>query len=123
MFQVEFGKTPTDVYIKNVIVPDNYRPPSKYYDIALIELEDIIPFKVFTNPSCIWPYEADQLFGKGYESGWGVVESGNYLLRIYICLVKTDIKIKHSKSIFKFLFHRFGTSTRISDRRCRSNRY
>ncbi|XP_013149175.1 PREDICTED: tryptase gamma-like [Papilio polytes] len=72
---VEFGKTPTDVYIKNVIVPDNYRPPSKYYDIALIELEDIIPFKVFTNPSCIWPYEGDELFGKGYESGWGVVES------------------------------------------------
>ncbi|XP_014359337.2 serine protease Hayan-like [Papilio machaon] len=71
----DYEKRPTDVFIKSIIVPDNYRPPSKNYDIALIEVEDIIPFKAFTNPSCIWPYEGDVLFGKGYESGWGVVES------------------------------------------------
>ncbi|XP_068622869.1 serine protease snake-like [Battus philenor] len=70
-----YGKKPIDVNIKNFIIHENYRHPFKQFDIALIELKVKVPFTVYTNPSCVWPNDHEELFGKAYEAGWGVVQS------------------------------------------------
>ncbi|CAH2049115.1 unnamed protein product, partial [Iphiclides podalirius] len=72
---IESGKKPMDFYIKNFIVHDNYRYPYKYNDVAVIELENSVPFTLYSSASCIWPYDDKKLFGEAYETGWGIVES------------------------------------------------
>ncbi|XP_068622679.1 serine protease snake-like [Battus philenor] len=65
-------KPPQDSFIKRFIVHPYYRPPRKYYDIAVIELETPIMFTMMSHPACIWSNQMHEVQGKAILTGWGV---------------------------------------------------
>ncbi|CAH0718141.1 unnamed protein product, partial [Brenthis ino] len=66
-----------DINIKKFIVHPNYKPPKKYYDIALIQLDSEVKFTSYIQPACLWPYHDFHLLGKnGIITGWGYTEGG-----------------------------------------------
>ncbi|CAK1542037.1 unnamed protein product [Leptosia nina] len=75
MFQIN-GK-PIDMTIKTIIKHPRYKPPQKYYDIALIELEAAVKFSHTVRPACLFTERTLDTGSKGILTGWGVTESGN----------------------------------------------
>lgn len=59
-----------DVNISKIIPHPQYKSPKKYFDIALIELEEEVIFTVQVQPSCFWTEDVN--FNKGSICGWGM---------------------------------------------------
>ncbi|CAH0399367.1 unnamed protein product [Chilo suppressalis] len=65
-----------DQNIVRIINHPDYKPPKKYNDIALIELEPGLYFTSFVQPACLHTGSDDVLVGKkAIMTGWGVVET------------------------------------------------
>ncbi|XP_045450452.1 serine protease Hayan-like [Melitaea cinxia] len=65
-----------DVKIKNIIVHPNYKPPEKYYDIALIELETTVNFTKYVHPACLNTKPAVDIKNNIFTvTGWGETEN------------------------------------------------
>ncbi|KAJ8714709.1 hypothetical protein PYW07_002934 [Mythimna separata] len=70
------GFLPIDAMIRRIIVHPFYRPPKKYYDIALMEFEKPVEFSKFVQPACLWTkYNTSSLGTEAILTGWGVVET------------------------------------------------
>jgi hypothetical protein len=55
----------------------NYTSPKKYFDIALIELAEVLTFNNFIQPACLYTVPDEKLVGKkAVTTGWGVIETG-----------------------------------------------
>ncbi|KAG6451049.1 hypothetical protein O3G_MSEX006917 [Manduca sexta] len=68
-----------DVKIERIIVHPNYRPPKKYYDIALMELDHEVGFWQMVHPACLWTSpDVRQLSTIATLTGWGVLKEGTY---------------------------------------------
>ncbi|CAH2087627.1 unnamed protein product [Euphydryas editha] len=90
--QFNINGEPMDIKIKRIIVHPKYAPPKKYYDIALIELEDEVKFgKV--QPACLWAdSDISDLGSEGTLTGWGYTEHGaesNQLLTANVDFIET----------------------------------
>lgn len=59
--------------VKRIPHPD-YNPPSKYNDIALLELEQDVIFNGTVRPACLFNKDTTPE-GKGIASGWGKADS------------------------------------------------
>ncbi|XP_063830280.1 prostasin-like [Ostrinia nubilalis] len=67
---------PVTAIIKRIIEHPNYKAPKKYYDIALMELQNQVQFDNYVQPACLWSGESSPLIGqKATLTGWGVVET------------------------------------------------
>ncbi|CAF4828502.1 unnamed protein product [Pieris macdunnoughi] len=71
-----YGK-PIDVIIKNIIRHPRYRPPRKYFDIALLELDSKVKFSLQVHPACLWTKPSTRELGtRSILTGWGLTEHG-----------------------------------------------
>ncbi|XP_045509083.1 venom protease-like [Colias croceus] len=71
---VQDGAEPVEVGIKNIITHPQYRSPSKYNDIALIELKTDIDFSTNIRPACLWVKPDFNGHTKALATGWGVTD-------------------------------------------------
>nr|XP_034833575.1 serine protease snake-like [Maniola hyperantus] len=79
---------PKDVKIKRFIRHPGYRPPKKYNDIALIELDSVVQFKGNIHPACLWPYyDISHLGTEGVLTGWGYTEQGKQPTQLQAAVV------------------------------------
>ncbi|XP_072938403.1 uncharacterized protein [Epargyreus clarus] len=70
------GHSPVDKQILRFIVHPQYKPPKKYFDIALIELTTEVSFDKFIQPACLWSQADTSPLGiKASLTGWGTVDS------------------------------------------------
>lgn len=78
-FQENNDLEPNDVNIVKIIAHPQYKSPKKYYDIALIELENDVKFTSNAQPACLWTkFDISPLGTKANVTGWGVTETGRY---------------------------------------------
>ncbi|CAK1542034.1 unnamed protein product [Leptosia nina] len=67
---------PQEVRIKRIINHPNFKPPKKYFDVALIELVDEVVFTRFVQPACLCSkFNTHELGKKAIVTGWGIVET------------------------------------------------
>jgi hypothetical protein len=67
------------VNIIRIINNPSYKPPKKYFDIALMELEQAVTFNEYIQPACLYSGSDSTLIGqKAMISGWGVIDPGNF---------------------------------------------
>ncbi|XP_072938102.1 trypsin-1-like [Epargyreus clarus] len=64
----------TDVDIKRFISHPEYRPPRKYYDIALIELTKEVRFEWMIHPACLQSNPIMDTYVPATVTGWGVID-------------------------------------------------
>ncbi|CAH0712953.1 unnamed protein product, partial [Brenthis ino] len=70
------GLLPVDVKILRIITHPFYSPPKKYFDIALMEIEEIMSFTSNVQPACLWgQFDTSKLGTSATLTGWGVVET------------------------------------------------
>ncbi|CAG4955726.1 unnamed protein product [Parnassius apollo] len=70
------GRFPYDVKIKQFIVHHQYKAPKKYFDIAIIQLENEVFFTRHIQPACLWTHRDTSSLGtKATLTGWGVIET------------------------------------------------
>lgn len=69
---------PQDIKISKIIRHPCYKPPKKYYDIALIELERSLDFNKNVQPACLWNSLNTDKIEKASAAGWGVTEVGKW---------------------------------------------
>ncbi|KAL0870742.1 hypothetical protein ABMA27_005679 [Loxostege sticticalis] len=60
-----------DVKILKTITHPEYKPPLKYYDIGLMELESEVPFSRSTYPACLWSQAALEGVEYAGNPAWG----------------------------------------------------
>lgn len=76
--------SPNDVNIAQIIVHPDYRPPKKYYDIALMKLEKEVGFTQLLQPACLWPKDdLSELGSTATLTGWGVLQPGTKQTRMH----------------------------------------
>ncbi|CAK1553226.1 unnamed protein product [Leptosia nina] len=71
---VEDNASPVDVIIKSIISHPDYKSPSKYNDIALIELYTDVDFEAHIRPACLWTKPDFNGHQKAIATGWGVID-------------------------------------------------
>ncbi|XP_041983784.1 serine protease snake-like [Aricia agestis] len=71
---VRDGATPIDVPIKQIHKHPGYKPPSKYDDVALLELVTDVDFTNDVRPACLWNRDSTRPHTKALATGWGVVD-------------------------------------------------
>ncbi|CAH0718142.1 unnamed protein product, partial [Brenthis ino] len=77
-----------DINIKKIVVHPNYKPPKKYYDIALIQLDSEVKFTGYLQPACLWPYhEFEQLGENGTITSWGHTEGDFQSIQLQAAVV------------------------------------
>ncbi|XP_045775532.1 trypsin-1-like isoform X4 [Maniola jurtina] len=74
------GLNPIDAKILRIIVHPEYKAPKKYYDIAIIELEEERFFTSNVQPACLWSeFDTSKLGTSATLTGWGVIETARRL--------------------------------------------
>ncbi|XP_069360515.1 venom protease-like [Maniola hyperantus] len=74
------GLNPIDAKILNIIVHPKYKAPKKYFDIAIIELEEERFFTSNVQPACLWSeFDTSKLGTSATLTGWGVIETARRL--------------------------------------------
>ncbi|XP_072946990.1 venom protease-like [Epargyreus clarus] len=63
---------PVDVPIKHIHKHNEYKPPVKYHDIALLELNTDVEFDDSIRPACLWTKSNFGGYAKAIATGWGV---------------------------------------------------
>ncbi|KOB65165.1 Hemolymph proteinase 9, partial [Operophtera brumata] len=96
------GYVSSDVNISKIIVHPQYKPPKKYFDIALMELAYEVHFTYRMKPACLWNRPDNGDFGKEASlTGWGVLAQGS--LDISPHLQAADVDIIDSKQCDELL--------------------
>ncbi|CAH2087625.1 unnamed protein product [Euphydryas editha] len=68
-----------DFNIKSIIRHPQYKPPMKYYDIALIELETSVTFDKYVSPACLWSKTYSNMENQNFTvTGWGNTENKKF---------------------------------------------
>ena len=71
------GQKPYDENIIKIITHPQYAAPKKYFDIALMELENAVSFDKYIQPACLWDkFDVSGLGKQATLTGWGVIETG-----------------------------------------------
>ncbi|KOB72494.1 Hemolymph proteinase 9 [Operophtera brumata] len=82
----------SDVNISQIIVHPLYKPPKKYFDIALMELADEVHFTYWMKPACLWNRPDNGDFGKEVSlTGWGVLAQGSLDISPHLQAADVDI--------------------------------
>lgn len=70
------GANPIDISVDDIIIHPNYISTSKYNDIALIRLAQIVKFNNHIRPACL--YNNDNIYStRATATGWGSIAYGN----------------------------------------------
>ncbi|XP_013138183.1 PREDICTED: serine protease snake-like [Papilio polytes] len=64
-----------DVKIKSIHKHPDYKPPSRYNDIALVELAEALKFSEDVRPACLWTKPDFGEHKSVIATGWGVTEN------------------------------------------------
>ncbi|XP_025837407.1 serine protease snake-like [Agrilus planipennis] len=73
--RVDDGSEHREYSVADIIVHENYRPPVKYNDIALLKLNREVEFSKFIRPACLWTkFSTGQ--DKVIATGWGRTGTG-----------------------------------------------
>ncbi|XP_069360506.1 serine protease snake-like isoform X1 [Maniola hyperantus] len=74
------GLNPIDAKILKITVHPKYKAPKKYFDIAIIELEEERFFTSNVQPACLWSeFDTSKLGTTATLTGWGVIETARRL--------------------------------------------
>lgn len=82
MGDTDIGTTDDDIFaqdlkVRKFIPHPNYKRTQKYYDIALIELEQEARLDAAVCPICLWAKDGLQQFSGGLQvAGYGVTDYG-----------------------------------------------
>ncbi|KAL0809013.1 hypothetical protein ABMA28_012661, partial [Loxostege sticticalis] len=68
------GADPIEVPIKQIHKHPEYKPPSKYNDIALLELVSEVSFESAIRPACLWTKPNFGEHRMAIATGWGVTD-------------------------------------------------
>ncbi|KAF2897279.1 hypothetical protein ILUMI_08895 [Ignelater luminosus] len=104
----EKGGFHQDFEIINWYRHPDYKPPSRYNDIALLELNDTIAFTKYVRPACL---NTELETNSNVEAiGWGLIElagtASNDLLKVDLQIYKNDICNSNYTNISKRLLER-----------------
>ncbi|KAM3965454.1 transmembrane protease serine 9-like [Aphomia sociella] len=90
-----------DASISRIIVHPDYKPPKKYFDIAIMELGNEIIFSKTVQPGCLWS-KPDNSFGSlATVTGWGISKPGT--LNTSAELLAGDVDIVNSRTCERLL--------------------
>ncbi|KAM3955049.1 LOW QUALITY PROTEIN: venom protease [Aphomia sociella] len=67
---VDDGAKPIDVPIKKIHKHPEYKPPKRYNDIALLELNSDVEFESAIRPACLWRHSGYGEHRKAIATGW-----------------------------------------------------
>ncbi|KAL0809035.1 hypothetical protein ABMA28_012676 [Loxostege sticticalis] len=92
---VNDGANPIDIPIRNIHKHPSYKPPSKYHDIALLELATLVEFEDAIRPACLWTQDGFGDYQKAIATGWGVVDvvtkkTSKELQKVSLSLLKNE---------------------------------
>ncbi|XP_069364373.1 venom protease-like [Maniola hyperantus] len=93
---VRDNASPIDVPIKTIHKHPNYNSPSKYNDIALLELNADVDFETDIRPACLWTKPDFPGYAKAIATGWGVVDpkqptkTSDELKKVSLSLLEND---------------------------------
>ncbi|CAG9791050.1 unnamed protein product [Diatraea saccharalis] len=81
-----------DAIILRIFTHPDYKPPKKYNDIAIIELQEKVVFTRFIQPACLYNGSDNESVGqKASMTGWGVVETVNRTTSPELQVVVLDV--------------------------------
>ena len=82
------GAHPVDYSIKEIIKHPDYKPPSKYNDIALLRLSRRVNFHKNIRPACLYTKDTFTT-SKTVATGWGRIDYGrnHFLLPTLVKLI------------------------------------
>lgn len=75
LVQTDDGAQPKDFGIESIVKHDKYRHSSKYYDIALMKLNQDVKISKFIRPACLWQQDSIPKVTV-IGSGWGATGFG-----------------------------------------------
>lgn len=82
-----------DFGIVNSIRHPNYKTSSKYYDIALFQLDRDVRITDFIRPACLWQ-RFDINYTSGIATGWGLTKDrgrpSNELLKVQLQIISNE---------------------------------
>ncbi|XP_041980971.1 uncharacterized protein LOC121734426 [Aricia agestis] len=89
-----------DVNISRIMKYPKYKSPRKYFDIALLELQEEVKFGAAIQPACLWSKSSTKELGKRVvASGWGITNvdkrSPSSLLRAVNLLMINEELCEH----------------------------
>ncbi|CAH0712890.1 unnamed protein product, partial [Brenthis ino] len=83
---------PRDAKILRIIVHPSYSAPKKYFDIALMEIEERSYFSSNVQPACLWgQFDTSELGTSATLTGWGVVETATRRTSVVLQAAVVDI--------------------------------
>ncbi|CAK1542035.1 unnamed protein product [Leptosia nina] len=86
------GVEPQDAKIKRIINHPKFKPPKKYFDIAIIELEQDVEFSKLVQPACLWTkFNTQELGKKATLTGWGIVETAGKTISPELQAAEVDV--------------------------------
>lgn len=98
------GAHPVEFLVEEVIVHPNYIQTSKYNDIALLRLDNVVKFNDHIRPACLNSNDNLNYFQKATATGWGSIAFGNLKHPLYnICKIQF-YQFKKKKNGVKYLF-------------------
>ncbi|XP_060804488.1 transmembrane protease serine 9-like [Amyelois transitella] len=81
-----------DAAIARIIVHPQFKAPTQYFDIALIELDEVVTFSRYVQPACLWnSLSISKLGTQAIGTGWGVIESGSLQISPELQAVTVDV--------------------------------
>ncbi|CAH0712954.1 unnamed protein product, partial [Brenthis ino] len=70
------GLSPQDSKILRIIVHPAYSSPTKYFDIALMEISEVLTFTKHLQPACLWTnFDISKLGTSATLTGWGAIDA------------------------------------------------
>ncbi|CAB3246528.1 unnamed protein product [Arctia plantaginis] len=92
---VKDGVTPVDVPIRHFHTHPDYRPPKRYNDIGLVELERDVEFNSYIRPACLWTSPDLSGYDKVITTGWSLINRNKtdhekYLQKASINLIENN---------------------------------
>lgn len=104
--------SPTRDYgVVRVIRHPDYKPSSKYNDIALIELDRDVPFTDYIKPACLWT-TFDVNYTSAIATGWGLTRDrgspSDDLLKVQLDLILNERCNEYYQALSSFQALRDG---------------
>lgn len=83
--------TPTDIPILQVTLHPQYVSNRNYHDIAIIVLQQLVPFEINMHPACLRSDLADPSPNQPLIiTGWGRIDVNRKLLKLYLTTILID---------------------------------
>lgn len=88
------GSEPEDFGIMQSIRHPNYKASSKYYDIALFQLDRDVRINDFIRPACLWQKSEFSTPTSGIATGWGLTKDRGHpsdeLLKVQLQIISNE---------------------------------